>query len=449
MGLFKKNKNGGIMDVIRCDEPEYLIWKWSPSGNSGESRKENSIRCGSRIRVKDGEVAVFFYTKDDGTVQDFIIGPYDGKIDTANFPVLNSILGLAFAGETPFQAEVYFVNLQQNNVLRFGVPYFDVFDPRFLDFPVSVAVRGAITFSIVDYKGFIKNNRLIDFNMESFLLQIRDAIQRYIKSVVITIPGRFNIPVLQIESKISEVNDALKDDIINTFEEDYCIKVKRFDISAIEINKTSPSYQALYGITAQQQESVIKAQTEANIKNIHDTQRINAVNMEETLRIQREEAQRAQRLQSESNFIGAHALNQQTSVLQTAAGNLGQMGAMPLGDGNSMNPAGMMTGMMMGGAMGGQMASMMQQMGGQMQQSMNTPPPMQVVQYYLAVNGQQSGPFELLQLSQLVQQGTMKASTLVWRKGLAQWVEAGTLNELAELFVVDAPPPIPPVPPIL
>lgn len=396
MGLFKKNKNGGIMDVIRCDEPEYLIWKWSPSGNSGESRKENSIRCGSRIRVKDGEVAVFFYTKDDGTVQDFIIGPYDGKIDTANFPVLNSILGLAFAGETPFQAEVYFVNLQQNNVLRFGVPYFDVFDPRFLDFPVPVAVRGAITFSIVDYKGFIKNNRLIDFNMESFLLQIRDAIQRYIKSVVITIPGRFNIPVLQIESKISEVNDALKDDIINTFKEDYCIKVKRFDISAIEIDKTSPSYQALYGITAQQQESVIKAQTEANIKNIHDTQRINAVNMEETLRIQREEAQRAQRLQSESNFIGAHALNQQTSVLQTAAGNLGQMGAMPLGDGNSMNPAGMMTGMMMGGAMGGQMASMMQQMGGQMQQSMNTPPPMQVVQYYLAVNGQQSGPFELL-----------------------------------------------------
>ena len=437
------------MDVIRCDESEYLIWKWTPSGNSGESRKENSIRCGSRLRVKDGEVAVFFYKKDDGTVQDYIVGPYDAKIDTANFPILASILGLAFAGETPFQAEVYFINLQQNNVLRFGVPYFDVFDPRFLDFPVPIAVRGTITFSIVDYQGFIKNNRLMDLDMESFLQQVRDAIQRYVKSVVITIPGRFNIPVLQIESKIAEVNDALKDGVINTFEEDYCIKVKRFDISAIEINKTSSSYQTLYSITAQQQESVIKAQTEANIKNIHDTQRINAVNMEESLRIQREETQRAQRLQSESNFIGAHALDQQTAVLQTAAGNLGQMGSMSFGDGGSMNPAGMMTGMMMGGAMGGQMANMMQQMGGQMQQSVNMPPPMPVAQYYLVVNGQQCGPFELQQLSQLIQQGTMSTTTLVWRKGLSQWIEAGSIEELAKLFVADTPPPVPPIPPTL
>lgn len=31
MGLFSRNeKNGGIMDEIRCDEPSYLIWKWHP-----------------------------------------------------------------------------------------------------------------------------------------------------------------------------------------------------------------------------------------------------------------------------------------------------------------------------------------------------------------------------------------------------------------------------------
>lgn len=32
MGLFGKKGEGGMMDVIRCDEPEYLIWKWLPSG---------------------------------------------------------------------------------------------------------------------------------------------------------------------------------------------------------------------------------------------------------------------------------------------------------------------------------------------------------------------------------------------------------------------------------
>ncbi len=35
MGLFgnkEKHNEGGLMDVIRCDEKEYLIWKWRPAG---------------------------------------------------------------------------------------------------------------------------------------------------------------------------------------------------------------------------------------------------------------------------------------------------------------------------------------------------------------------------------------------------------------------------------
>ena len=33
MGLFGfGKKEGGLMDVIRCDEQEYLVWKWRPAG---------------------------------------------------------------------------------------------------------------------------------------------------------------------------------------------------------------------------------------------------------------------------------------------------------------------------------------------------------------------------------------------------------------------------------
>ena len=109
MGLFDRKKEGGIMDVIRCDQEDYLVWKWRPSGEANSTKKENSIRYGSSLRVKDGEVAVFFYKQKDGTQQDFIVGPYDGKIETANFPVLTSIVGLAFGGNSPFQAEIYFI----------------------------------------------------------------------------------------------------------------------------------------------------------------------------------------------------------------------------------------------------------------------------------------------------------------------------------------------------
>ena len=53
MALFKKSPS--TMDVIRCDEPSYLIWKWRPDGAAlGSSRRENAIRWGSSLRVKDG-----------------------------------------------------------------------------------------------------------------------------------------------------------------------------------------------------------------------------------------------------------------------------------------------------------------------------------------------------------------------------------------------------------
>jgi hypothetical protein len=57
MGLFSKKSESGLMDVIRCDEQEYLVWKWRPSGEANSTKKENSIRYGSSLRVKDGELA--------------------------------------------------------------------------------------------------------------------------------------------------------------------------------------------------------------------------------------------------------------------------------------------------------------------------------------------------------------------------------------------------------
>ena len=82
------------MDEIRCDEPSYLIWKWRPSGVwQGDNKRENAIRWGSSLRVKDGEVAVFVYKQKNGAMQDFIVGPFDETIKTKNFPVLVNIVG--------------------------------------------------------------------------------------------------------------------------------------------------------------------------------------------------------------------------------------------------------------------------------------------------------------------------------------------------------------------
>lgn len=422
------------MDVIRCDEQEYLVWKWRPSGEANSTKKENAIRYGSSLRVKDGEMAVFVYKKDGGEMMDYIMGPHDQKIETANFPVLTSIVGSLWGGNTPFQAEIYFINLQGNNQVRFAVPYFDVADPRFPDFTVPVAVRGSITFNLTDYKQFIKLNRLIDFDLDKFGQQIKATVAKFVKNFVANCPLDNNIPVLQLERKVVEISDLIQARLKPIFEDDFGVNLKRIDVSAIEIDKESENYAEFVHLTKEQQARRAEIDTE--------------------------QYERVSKLSAESQFIQAHAINQQADVLKTAAQSMGQMGGMDLGGGGSMNPAGMMMGMAMGGAMGQQMAGMMNGFGqaAQPQQPQQAPPmpggapvppPMpSAVQYMVAINGQQYGPYNMQQMQQMAQSGQINAQVLVWAQGMPQWAAAGSVPELAQLFAA-TPPPMPPVPPTL
>ena len=434
MGIFDRKKEGGLMDVIRCDKQEYLVWKWRPSGDANSTRKENSIRYGSSIRVKEGEVAVFVYKQNDGTLMDYIVGPHDKKIESSNFPVLTSIVGSLWGGKSPFQAEVYFINLQGNNQVKFAVPYFDVADPRFPDFIVPIAIRGSITFNLSDYKQFVKLNRLVDFELEQFSRQIKDSVVKFTKSFVANCPVDNGISVIQLERKVVEISDLIQTRLSCVFENDFGVNLKRVDISAIEIDKESENYYEFTRLTKEQQLRRAEIDTE--------------------------QYERVSKLSAESQFIQAHAINQQTEVLKAAAQSMGHMGGMNLGGGEGVSMAEMMMGMAMGGAMGNHMAGMMNSFGQVAQPQQQVPamggavvsPPMPTsVQYTVAISGQQYGPYNMQQMQQMAQCGQINANTLVWAPGMPQWAAAGTVPELAQLFAA-VPPPMPtapPVPPIL
>lgn len=335
--MFGRGNSGGLMNVIRCDEEEYMVWKWRPAGQEvNTTSRENAIRYGSTLSVKDGEVAVFVYRAPGGGPggQDFIEGPYQDTIKTANFPILAGLVGTAFGGESPFQAEVYFMNLQGNNQIKFAVPYFDVTDPRNMDLPVPVAVRGSITFNVTDYRGFIKLNRLVNFDLEQFKKQIKDALIKYVKAVVTNIPTQNGIPLVKLESQILQVNDIIQQYLASRFVNDFGVNLKALDISALDIDKDTEAYRTLKSITqdisvqqTKQQADIAfrtnEAQADINIKNLEDTQRINAQNMEETLRIQRRqmdaaqtmmmhEKQRALQAETENNSMAQQAMIEET-----------------------------------------------------------------------------------------------------------------------------------------
>lgn len=434
MNLFSRNRAGGFMDEIRCDEVSYLIWKWHPVGvKQGVGNRENAIRWGSSLRVKDGEVAVFVYKQKDGTLQDFIVGPYDQTIKTSNFPVLASIVGLAYEGGTPFPAEVYFINLAQIIQVKFAVPFFDVYDPRFLDFGVPVAVRGTINFKITDYKEFIKLHRLNTFNLDDFQKQIRDAVSRYAKHILTNAPTENNIPVINLESKISQINETLEHDVVERLKENFGVTVSSLDIAAIEIDKSSQGYQQLMLVTKDVTTAKIQAETTDYV---------------ERIRIQREEGQYAQHKQTQSANLGAFQVEKQSEVGIAGADALGQMGAngsgtVSLGGDAGFNPAAMVAGMAVGGAVGQNIAGAMNNMmlGNSQQQSVVSPPPIPTTAYHIAVNGQASGPYDRNTLTQMSLSGQFLSSTLVWKPGMPEWMRADTVDDLKELFM----PPVPPV----
>ena len=437
MSLFDRSRRtGGFMDEIRCDEPSYLIWKWHPSGiQVGMGNRENAIRWGSSLRVKDGEVAVFVYSQYDGITQEYIEGPCDTILNTENLPILASFIGLAYEGGTPFQAEVYFINLANIIQVKFGVPFFDVYDPRFSDFGVPVAVRGTISFKIADYREFIKLHRLTEFNLEQFQRQIRDAAIRYVKDCVANAPAANNIPVIQIESKTSQINDVIEFDLSERLREDFGVAVSGIDIGAIEIDKSSEGYHQLMAVTKDIVTTKVEAETQDYV---------------ERLRIQREEGQYAVHKQTQTANIGAFQVEKQAEVGIAGAEALGRMGEngagdVNLGTGDGFNMAAMMASMAVGGAVGNNIAGAMNHvMGGMTQQAENSgcvPPPIPTEVYHVAVNGQATGPYDITILAQMAMDGKFTAESLVWKPGMSTWLQANQIENLKSLF-----PPMPPIP---
>lgn len=266
--------------------------------------------------------------------------------------------------------------------------------------------------------------------------ELADAGYLTLRGKVANAPATNNIPLVQIESKTAQINDVVEFDISERLKETYGVDVSGVDIGAIEIDKSSDGYRQLMAVTKDITATRVQAETADYV---------------ERLRIQREEGQYAMHKQTQSANIGAFQVEKQAEVGIAGADALGHMGengvgGVDLGNGGTgFNPAAMMAGMAVGGAVGQNIAGIMNNsMAGANQAAPSgaTPPPIPIVAYHIAVNGQATGPYDLNMLRQMATAGQLNADSLVWKNGMSEWAKAGTIDELKSIFVVM--PPIPP-----
>lgn len=426
-GIGKKSE-GGMMDAIRCDEKDFLIWKWRPDGQTVNStRKENAIRTGSSISIRPGQAAVFLYQQKEGEY-DIIKGPYNDILKTENLPVLSSIIGTAYAGGTPFQAEVYYFNLAKNMEIPFTIPYFRVVpaEPEYKAYDVEVAIKGTLVFEVSSQKEYIKylfeawgGN---DTTLAELERQMKSLLTQEVKQIVSNAPKDTGIFVMHFNSLIGEMGQYILARIQNKIANRFGVLATDVTISDIRYDEESESYVNLKRITEGQAQmfnleneknALLSYQiqretmrTDADIRNQSAARMANMQmdHQEDMMARMREESQFAQHQQtmavaqqanlmnraaaerasmasesalhrsnlaSESAYIGAHQINVQADVMKTGLDNMGAMGGMNFGSGDGhMNPAGMMAGMMMGTAVAGQMGNMMNNMGSALNKNM-------------------------------------------------------------------------------
>ena len=64
-----------------------------------------------------------------------------------------------------------------------------------------------------------------------------------------------------------------------------------------------------------------------------------------------------------------------------------------------------------------------------------TPPPVPGILYYIVVNGQATGPYNLNTLRQMMTVGQFTSDSLVWKTGMFEWAKAGSVDEMKPLLV--------------
>jgi len=363
----------GIFDKLKAEFIDIIEWL-DPSGDTMVYRFErfqNEIKYGAKLVVRETQVAVFV---NEGQIVD-VFGPGTYTLTTQNMPILTTLKGWKYGFNSPFKAEVYFLNTKNYTDLKWGTKNpIMMRDPEFG--PVRLRAFGNYAMRVKDPVQFIRE---ITGTNPHFTT---DGIIEQLKNIIITrfsdLLAESKIPAIDLASQYDEMSAKIQAKVNGEFNE-YGLEVSKLLIENISF-------------PPEVEQAIDKRNSMGVIGNMQ-------------------------------NFMQYQA----ATSMETAAKN-------PSGT------AGEGIGLGMGFAMANQMIQQSQQ---HQQQGQAGPPPIPgAASFYVVQNNNQAGPYNMEILQGMVNQKTLTQDTLVWKQGMANWVKAGDVPELAPLFL-QVPPPVP------
>ncbi|WP_340199507.1 SPFH domain-containing protein [Ascidiimonas sp. W6] len=342
-------------------------------------RYQNEIKNNAKLIVREGQMAVFI---NEGQLAD-VFKPGTYTLNTQNLPILTTLKGWKYGFDSPFKAEVYFVSTRLFTDEKWGTK--------------NAIMLNDERFGLVEIRAF-----------GTFSFRISD-------------PGKFIIDIVGTDGHFTsyEINEHLKSLIVTRFTDtvgEAKIPIELYAANTTELSETCQEVmQPEFGRVGIELEKFY----------------IENVSMPEELKKEIFEYSRLDKLDMTklSQFKAAKAM-------EAAAKNEG-------------GTAGAGMGMGMGFVLAQQMGNMMNPAVGQAtaqpaQNPLVVPPPMPLqVQYYYAVNGQQTGPVSFDVLKDLFAKRSVNRDTLVWKQGMENWIALKEVEELKPFLGGSTPPPLP------
>lgn len=222
-----------MIDVIKYEgSPDVFAWK----------HPERNLGTWTQLIVNQSQEAILFK---DGKALD-LFGAGRHTLSTANIPVLNKIINLPFGGQSPFAAEVWYVNKVSSLDVKWGTSNpVQLQDPKY-NIIVPVRAFGQLGIQIEDSRKFLVKlvGTLPQFTKNNIINYFRGLIAMNINSMLTSYLVHKKISVLEINAFIGEMSEHFEKTIAPTLEE-FGISILNLYIHNVNLPEDDPSVQRL------------------------------------------------------------------------------------------------------------------------------------------------------------------------------------------------------------
>jgi excisionase family DNA binding protein len=220
----------GLMDFIRGelieilefndDSRDTISWRFPDS--------DREIKRGAQLIVRESQIAQFVYLGQFGDT--FSPGKY--TLTTDNIPVLTTLKGWKYGFESPFKADMYFINTRLFTGNKWGTS--NPVMMRDQDFGIiRLRAFGTYDFHVVEPRLFLKEVVGTDQNFR--LDEFTDTMRSRLVSVFADSLATAKIPALDVASRYTELGDALLPVINPVVAAKYGIEIASFIIENVSV----------------------------------------------------------------------------------------------------------------------------------------------------------------------------------------------------------------------